>query len=90
MSLLCAVAHSRIQGLVLVCPLLLTYQQSLLGSQAESLWLHLPIITELASMCHKVFEGGSVQYAYTTIPTYPRSAICSCTVPALLCSCWPM
>ncbi len=40
--------------------------------QAESLWLHLPIIKELASMCHRVFEGGSVQYAYTTIPTYPR------------------
>ncbi len=43
--------------------------------QAESLWLHLPIITELASMCHRVFEGGSVQYAYTTIPTYPRSPL---------------
>ena len=42
--------------------------------QAESLWLHLPIITELAAMCHRVFEGGSVQYAYTTIPTYPRWA----------------
>ena len=42
--------------------------------QAESLWLHLPIITELASMCHRVFAGGSVQYAYTTIPTYPRCA----------------
>ncbi len=40
--------------------------------QAESLWLHLPIITELASMCHRVFAGGSIQYAYTTIPTYPR------------------
>ena len=40
--------------------------------QAESLWLHLPIITELATMCNKVFQGGSVQYAYTTIPTYPR------------------
>lgn len=46
---------------------------SVLSPQAESLWLHLPIITELATMCHRVFEGGSVQYAYTTIPTYPRS-----------------
>lgn len=23
-------------------------------------------------MCHEVFEGGDVKYAYTTIPTYPR------------------
>mmetsp|Transcript_10139 Transcript_10139/g.30396 ORF Transcript_10139/g.30396 Transcript_10139/m.30396 type:complete len:315 (-) Transcript_10139:226-1170(-) len=44
-------------------------------TQAESLWLHLPIIKELASMCHRVFEGGSVQYAYTTIPTYPSGQI---------------
>ena len=40
--------------------------------QGESLWLHLPIIKELAAMCHEVFVGGSVSYAYTTIPTYPR------------------
>jgi spermidine synthase len=44
-------------------------------TQAESLWLHLPIITELATMCHRVFAGGSVQYAYTTIPTYPSGQI---------------
>lgn len=23
-------------------------------------------------MCHEVFSGGSVSYAFTTIPTYPR------------------
>jgi hypothetical protein len=23
-------------------------------------------------MCHEVFTGGSVSYAFTTIPTYPR------------------
>ena len=40
--------------------------------QGESLWLHLDIIKSLAAMCHEVFKGGSVQYAYTTIPTYPR------------------
>ena len=40
--------------------------------QGESLWLHLPIIEELAKMCKSVFEGGDVKYAYTTIPTYPR------------------
>jgi hypothetical protein len=52
--------------------------RSIRPPQAESLWLHLPIITELATMCHRVFAGGSVQYAYTTIPTYPRC----CTMPA--------
>jgi spermidine synthase len=44
-------------------------------TQAESLWLHMPIIESLASMCKKVFDGGSVQYAYTTIPTYPSGQI---------------
>ena len=47
--------------------------------QGESLWLHLPIIKELAAMCHKVFVGGSVSYAYTTIPTYPRCTTASIT-----------
>ena len=51
-------------------------EQLLTGSpvtmQAESLWLHLPIIKELAVMCRQVFQDGEVQYAYTTIPTYPR------------------
>ena len=42
------------------------------AAQGESLWLHLDIIKSLAAMCHEVFVGGSVQYAYTTIPTYPR------------------
>lgn len=40
--------------------------------QAESLWLHLDIIKELAGMCHHVFQGGSIHYGYTTVPTYPR------------------
>ena len=40
--------------------------------QAESLWLHLGIIKELAAMCHTVFQGGDVRYGYTTVPTYPR------------------
>ena len=40
--------------------------------QAESLWLHLGIIKELAAMCHSVFQSGDVRYGFTTIPTYPR------------------
>ena len=41
-------------------------------TQAESLWLHLDIIKALAGMCRDVFVGGSISYAFTTIPTYPR------------------
>jgi len=37
--------------------------------------LHLDIIKELAKMCSSVFVGGSVQYAYTCIPTYPSGQI---------------
>lgn len=44
-------------------------------TQAESLWLHMPIIKSLAAMCKDVFVGGSVQYAFTTIPTYPSGQI---------------
>ena len=43
--------------------------------QGESLWLHMAIIRELAAMCRDVFKGGSVQYAFTTIPTYPRCSL---------------
>ena len=56
------------------------------GVQAESLWLHLGIIKELAAMCHSVFEGGDVRYGYTTVPTYPRSALyCRADVLHALC-----
>jgi spermidine synthase len=44
-------------------------------TQAESLWLHLDIIKALATMCSSVFQGGSVCYAVTTIPTYPSGQI---------------
>lgn len=44
-------------------------------TQAESLWLHLDIIKALAAMCKGVFVGGSVSYAFTTIPTYPSGQI---------------
>lgn len=44
-------------------------------TQAESLWLHLPLIKPLAEACKKTFAGGSVSYAYTTIPTYPSGQI---------------
>lgn len=44
-------------------------------TQGESLWFHLDIIKGLAAMCHEVFVGGTVQYAFTTIPTYPSGQI---------------
>ena len=44
-------------------------------TQAESLWLHMPIIQNLATMCREVFVGGAVHYAFTTIPTYPSGQI---------------
>ncbi len=44
-------------------------------TQGESLWLHMDIIKGLAAMCAEVFQGGSVQYAFTTIPTYPSGQI---------------
>jgi spermidine synthase len=44
-------------------------------TQAESLWYHIEIIKSLAAMCKDVFVGGTVQYAFTTIPTYPSGQI---------------
>jgi spermidine synthase len=44
-------------------------------TQAESIWLHLPIIKELAQACHHTFKDGTVQYAFTSVPTYPRFVV---------------
>ena len=46
-------------------------------SQGESLWLHLPLIKELRGTVEGVFgkDGGKVDYAFTTIPTYPAGQI---------------
>ena len=42
------------------------------------------IIKELAALCHDIFRGGSVKYAFTTMPTYPR---CSDTAFVLIQEC---
>ncbi|KAL8847837.1 MAG: hypothetical protein Q9221_007139 [Calogaya cf. arnoldii] len=42
-------------------------------TQAENPWLHLPLITKLKKQCSEVFP--TVEYAYTTIPTYPSGQI---------------
>jgi spermidine synthase len=42
-------------------------------SPGENLWLHLPLIASLKKACSEVFPV--VEYAYTTIPTYPSGQI---------------
>ncbi len=42
-------------------------------TQGECLWLHLDLITEVLTRCHAFFP--TVQYAYTTIPSYPSGQI---------------
>ncbi|KMZ72315.1 Spermidine synthase [Zostera marina] len=45
-----------------------------LCNQAESMWLHTHLIQDMLSVCLQVFKG-SVQYAWTSVPTYPSGAI---------------
>ncbi|KAL8550482.1 hypothetical protein ACS0TY_009054 [Phlomoides rotata] len=40
-------------------------------TQAESIWLHMHIIENIVANCRQIFKG-SVNYAWTTVPTYPR------------------
>jgi spermidine synthase / saccharopine dehydrogenase (NADP+, L-glutamate-forming) len=51
--------------------------------QAESLWLHLPLITEMAAFNKRIYTVS--KYAFVTIPTYPSGQIgffvCSNGVP---------
>eukprot|EP01024_Parvocaulis_polyphysoides_P041951 TRINITY_DN3846_c0_g1_i1.p1 TRINITY_DN3846_c0_g1~~TRINITY_DN3846_c0_g1_i1.p1 ORF type:complete len:198 (+),score=21.92 TRINITY_DN3846_c0_g1_i1:66-596(+) len=47
----------------------------LIATQGESVWYHMDTIKEVASMCNEVFQGGSVSYAYCTIPSYPSGQI---------------
>jgi len=44
-------------------------------TQGECIWLHAELIKDVLGMCKDVFEGGSVQYGFTTIPTYPSGQI---------------
>ncbi|KAK8854594.1 spermidine synthase [Kwoniella newhampshirensis] len=43
------------------------------STQAECIWMHLPLIKELRETCKKLFPV--VDYAITTIPTYPAGQI---------------
>jgi len=42
-------------------------------TQAECLWLHIPMIKDLLNMSKSLFDHA--EYAYTTIPTYPCGQI---------------
>lgn len=42
-----------------------------LCNQAESMWLHTHLIQDMLSICQESFKG-SVHYAWTSVPTYPR------------------
>ncbi|EPQ53793.1 saccharopine dehydrogenase [Gloeophyllum trabeum ATCC 11539] len=44
-----------------------------ISTQAECLWLHLPLIHELRTMTKGLFPVA--EYAFTTIPTYPSGQI---------------
>lgn len=46
-------------------------------TQAESIWLHMHIIEDIVANCRQIFKG-SVNYAWTTVPTYPRYLLIFC------------
>ncbi|KAI5065370.1 hypothetical protein GOP47_0020065, partial [Adiantum capillus-veneris] len=45
-----------------------------LCTQTESLWLHMHTIQDLAAVCKQTFKG-SINYAWTSVPTYPSGVI---------------
>ncbi|KAL4185517.1 hypothetical protein AMTRI_Chr10g6340 [Amborella trichopoda] len=55
-------------------------------TQAESIWLHAQIIEDTVTVCRQVFKG-SVNYAWTSVPTYQSGVIgfmlCSTEGPAV-------
>eukprot|EP00904_Undaria_pinnatifida_P006612 jgi/Undpi1/3080/HiC_scaffold_15.g06455.m2 len=44
-----------------------------IATQGECLWLHLPLIKSVMNACTEVF--ASVDYAFTTVPSYPSGQI---------------
>ena len=44
-----------------------------ISTQAECLWLHLPLIAQLRQITLEIFPVS--EYAFTTIPTYPSGQI---------------
>eukprot|EP00250_Pteridium_aquilinum_P014957 c22303_g1_i1 orf=146-1312(+) len=56
------------------------------STQTESLWQHMHVIQDLVAVCRQSFKG-SVNYAWTSVPTYPSGVIglmlCSTGGPAV-------
>ncbi|KAK9322217.1 Spermidine/spermine synthase [Lipomyces orientalis] len=48
-------------------------EKGVITTQAENIWLHMPLIRDLKKACAEVFPVA--EYAYTTIPTYPSGQI---------------
>ncbi|ODV83733.1 hypothetical protein CANARDRAFT_202398 [[Candida] arabinofermentans NRRL YB-2248] len=48
-------------------------EKGVISTQAENIWLHLKIITDLKKDCKSIFPVA--EYAYCTIPTYPSGQI---------------
>ncbi|KAK9367009.1 Spermine/spermidine synthase-domain-containing protein [Lipomyces kononenkoae] len=48
-------------------------EKGVISTQAENIWLHMPLIRDLKRACSEVFPVA--EYAYTTIPTYPSGQI---------------
>ncbi|MBA0856129.1 hypothetical protein Goshw_023776 [Gossypium schwendimanii] len=51
-------------------------------TQAESIWLHMHIIEDIVANCRQIFKG-SVNYAWTTVPTYPRHILITFPSPSM-------
>ncbi|KAL8534111.1 hypothetical protein ACS0TY_010213 [Phlomoides rotata] len=54
-------------------------------TQAESIWLHMHIIEDIVANCRQIFKG-SVNYAWTTVPTYPRYSFSLSLFPPQWCN----
>ncbi|KAK9236634.1 Spermidine/spermine synthase [Lipomyces kononenkoae] len=48
-------------------------EKGVITTQAENIWLHMPLIRDLKRACSEVFPVA--EYGYTTIPTYPSGQI---------------
>ena len=48
-------------------------EKGVITTQAESIWLHMDIISKLKKDCQQIFPVA--EYAYTSIPTYPSGTI---------------
>lgn len=48
-------------------------EKGVISTQGENIWLHMDIIKDVKQSCKAVFP--TVEYGYTTIPTYPSGQI---------------